>query len=487
VRGRRGLVLAAVASSLLSALAAILINVTTGDTVTAHAAWLWALIAVLVLGTAPAGLWQHRLHEPTTPPVERRAQSPAELPARLPALQGRDADLTAARSLLAEAEIVLVSGPPGIGKSAFALDLAHQMRGEFADGQLFADLGGADADGRADSSAVLIGFLAALGAPTADGPLNLDRLAAMFRSAVSRKRVLVLLDNAADAAQVRPLLPGSPGCRTLVTSRSPLPDLADAVPYDPGLLTADGAPALLGEIADPARIAAEPAAVGEIISMCGRLPLALRVAARAAEVAVRGSSRTASPRETRLKELPAGELAVRTVFSTSYDALDGQDRRAFRMLGVFAGSDFSADAAAAMIMTPDPARHLSALADAQLLEALTMKRYRLHDLMRLFARERLDAEEPGTAASDALARLVGYYSRTAPAAGPAWITAEAANIAAVARQALAAGDLQAVLGQAAATHGRLLECARPAECVDLADSGVRAARLTGDRRTLAAD
>jgi tetratricopeptide (TPR) repeat protein len=193
------------------------------------------------------------------------------------------------------------------------------------------------------------------------------------------------------------------------------------------------------------------------------------------------------PESTRLKELHGGDLAVRTVFGTSYGALGSQDKRAFRMLGVFPGSDFSTDAAAAMIMTPDPAGHLSALADAQLVGALTMKRYRLHDLMRLFARERLDAEESGTAASDALGRLVAYYSASAPAAGPEWITAEAANIAAAARRALADGDLQAVLGLAAAAHGRLLECARPAECVELGDSAVQAARLTGDRRRLAAE
>jgi hypothetical protein len=356
---------------------------------------------------------------------------------------------------------------------------------------LFADLGGTDADRRAGSSAVLIGFLAELGAPAADGTLNPDRLAARFRSAVSGKRVLVLLDNAADTAQVRPLLPGSPGCRTLVTSRSPLPDLAEAVPHNLGLLSPEGARALLGEIAGPARIAAEPAAAGEIIAMCGGLPLALRIAAALLRARPRWRcedlAEVLRPESTRLKELHAGDLAVRTVFGTSYGALGSQDKRAFRMLGVFPGSDFSTDAAAAMIMTPDPAGHLSALADAQLVGALTMKRYRLHDLMRLFARERLDAEESGTAASDALGRLVAYYSASAPAAGPEWITAEAANIAAAARRALADGDLQAVLGLAAAAHGRLLECARPAECVELGDSAVQAARLTGDRRRLAAE
>jgi tetratricopeptide (TPR) repeat protein len=246
-------------------------------------------------------------------------------------------------------------------------------------------------------------------------PIGLAGQTAAYRSALAGKRALVLLDNAATEAQVRPLLPGSVGCAVLVTSRRALAALDGATPITLEVLDEREAVALLGGLAGPDRVAAEPAAAAAVVRHCGLLPLAVRIAG--ARLRSRPAWRVATladqlaDEHQRLQRLRLGDLDVRTSFMLSYAGLDAAAARAFRLLGLLTGPDFAAGVAAALTgaAVEEVEATLESLADAQLLETPAAGRYRFHDLLRLFARERADSEEPAAEQHVALKRAFTWY------------------------------------------------------------------------------
>ena len=314
--------------------------------------------------------------------------------------------------------IVCLSGQAGVGKTTLAIHVAHRVGGEFPDGQLYANLRGSDARGQ-DPAEVLAGFLRELGVDGTDIPEGLDERARMYRANLAGQRMLVVLDNAADEAQVRPLLPGSPGCAVLVTSTSRLAALAGATTVPLDLMPPGQATELLTAIIGEARARAEPEAIGEVARMCGYLPLALRIAgarllSRPAWKVSWFAARLADE-SRRLDLLRAGDLEVRASFGLSYHGRAETEQQAFRMLGLLP-ADFPAWNLAALLATdPDDAEELleqlvdAVLVDVAGVDATGLIRYRLHDLLRAFARECLAETEPPDIRAEALARLADQY------------------------------------------------------------------------------
>jgi tetratricopeptide (TPR) repeat protein len=359
-----------------------------------------------------------------------RRRSLLHLPPDISDFTGRAEQVTQVTRLIAAAResarsappIVCLSGPPGSGKTTLAIHVAHRIGRDFPDGQLYASLRGAGAGAR-DPADVLAGFLRELGIDGGDIPEGLDERARMYRAQLAWQRVLVVLDGASDEAQVRPLLPGSAGCAVLVTSRSRLPALAGSHAVTLGALPSDQAAALLAAVTGPDRAAAEPDAVTEIARLCGHLPLALRIAgarlaSRPAWTVSWFAARLADESK-RLDLLKAGDLEVRASFALSYDSRDAAEQRAFRMLGLLA-ADFPAWNLAALLDTDadEAERLLEQLADAALadiagVDATGLIRYRLHDLLRDFARERLHQDEAPDSAGTRLARLADQYAGAA--------------------------------------------------------------------------
>jgi NB-ARC domain len=296
-----------------------------------------------------------------------------------------------------------VAGQAGIGKSALAIHVAHQLRDRFPDGQLYVNLRGAQ-QRPLPATLVLGRFLRALGVDGAAIPWDGEEREALYRAWLADRRVLVVQDNAAGEAQVRPLLPGTPGCGVLVTSRARLAGLEGARLIDLDVLEELQALELLGRIVGVERVAAEPAAAAQIVGFCGRLPLAIRVAG--ARLAARPGWPLAQLAELladarrRLDYLAAGDLEVRASLALSYQALTGEQQRALRLLGLLDTGDFSAWLAGPLLgVGYDQAEELvEGLADAQLLDLAAVdptgaSRYRFHDLVRLYARERAVAED----------------------------------------------------------------------------------------------
>jgi DNA-binding SARP family transcriptional activator/Tfp pilus assembly protein PilF len=350
-----------------------------------------------------------------------RGPVPRQLPPDVAEFTGRGPESSAvAGYLVADRSTVAIcalSGQPGIGKSALAVHVAHRVAERFADGALYVDLRGAAAD-RKEPHAVLGGFLRAFGTPAHLVPADLDAAAAAYRTALAGRSVLVVLDNAADAAQVRPLLPAEPRCAALVTSRAQLADLEGAWLLSLGLLPEPDAIALLGRAIGP-RVRTEHAAAADVVRLCGRLPLAIRIA---------GSRLRAQPRwpvaalagrladeHRRLGELAVGDQDVRSSFALSYRALPPADARLFRLLGLLDGPDAAADVVAALADRPpvEAGAALERLFDAHLVESPSVGRYRLHDLLTLFARERAVAEESTTDRRAAVLRALLWYATTA--------------------------------------------------------------------------
>lgn len=266
-----------------------------------------------------------------------------------------------------------IAGKGGVGKTTLAIHVAHQVRAWFPDGQLYVNLRGAEAQSL-DPADVLAEFLRNLGvAPTAV-PDGLAVRARLYRARLSGRRVLVVLDNAADEAQVRPLLPGDPGCAVLVTSRSRLAGLEGAITVDLDVLEPGEAVELLGKVAGPERVAGEPEATAELARVCGYLPLAVRIVG--ARLAAKPHWRLAAyagrrrDERKRLGELRVGDLEVRASFALSYQALRQDERQAFRLLGSLDAPDFQAWVAAALVdCAVEAAENLvERLVDAQLLE-----------------------------------------------------------------------------------------------------------------------
>ncbi|MBR7838703.1 hypothetical protein KDL01_35875 [Actinospica durhamensis] len=457
---------------------------------------------------------------------------PRQLPADVRGFVGRADELrglhAASQPAASEPTSVLVLvGTAGVGKSALAVRFAHQVRDRFGGGQLFVNLRGYDAVRPLEPQAVLGRFLHAVGVPADDVPAELEERAALYRSLLAERRVLVLLDNAATVGQVRPLLPGGSGCLVLVTSRNRLSGLAardGALRVPVNLLSENEAVALVASATAGYRSGDPPEALLELAGLCARLPLALRIAAE------RAAARPLMPLQTLIAQLHGESSlwqalstedeteadAVRAVFAWSYRALPSAAARAFRLLGLFPGTRISAVCAAALLDEPleRAVGLLDTLAGAHLIEQRGPAVYQFHDLLRAFAADQarlLDAEEQRTGA---LTRVVQWYLLSAHAAGQAmeslrpgvltaepqsdstalpvaisdrsaaaeWYQTEQENLPPLVRAASAAGGLDREIWQLAVTLGPLHATAgNLVEWLEIADLGLEAARRLEDR------
>ncbi|WP_327373651.1 tetratricopeptide repeat protein [Streptomyces sp. NBC_01216] len=334
---------------------------------------------------------------------------PAQLPPDAADFTGRSAPVrvldealgtTSAQALV----IATVVGMGGVGKTALALHVAHRVRETYPDGQLYVDLRGSDPV-PADPEAVLSGFLVALGVPGDAVPDGLDARSALFRSVVDGRRLLLVLDNAKDAAQVRPLLPGSVGCAVLTTGRTRPAGLPATVQVDLDVFQPAEALDLLSRTIGEERLAAEREAALDLVVACGYLPLAVRIVA--ARLAARPGwtvetlSRRLQVERRRIDELRIGDLAVAAAFELSYRQLTADQARAFRLVASVDGPDIGLPAAAALLDLDayDAEDLLEALVDVAMLESPFPGRYRYHDLLRAFARRRPVAEGAPSAAA----------------------------------------------------------------------------------------
>ncbi|MFC7219142.1 BTAD domain-containing putative transcriptional regulator [Streptomyces polyrhachis] len=360
---------------------------------------------------------------PSAPATERTFVRPSQLPASVSDFTGRMAyvdDLSKQLSTTGGSVMAVssVSGIGGVGKTTLAVHVAHAARESFPDGQLYVDLQGSGPS-PAEPGTVLAAFLRALGAQDAEIPDGLSERAALYRSTLAGRRVLALLDNARDAAQVRPLLPGTQGCAALITSRGRMPDLAGAHHVDLDVMSPVEAMELFVRIVGEDRVAPEREAAMDVVGRCGYLPLAIRIAA--SRLAARRTwtvstlAAKLADEHRRLDELRVGDLAVKATFELGYGQLPPAQARAFRLLSLADGPDISVHAAAAMlVLDPDAAEDvLEALVDASLLESTAPGRYRYHDLVRLYARECAERDEqPPTERTAALSRLLDFYLAT---------------------------------------------------------------------------
>ncbi|MGI5338527.1 BTAD domain-containing putative transcriptional regulator [Streptomyces sp. CA-181903] len=349
---------------------------------------------------------------------------PAQLPATVPDFTGRDAFVQELSHQLATAEgrvmaVSAVAGIGGVGKTTLAVHVAHAAREHFPDGQLYVDLQGTGPV-VAEPEAVLGAFLRALGVADSAIPEGLQERSALFRSTLDGRRVLALLDNARDAAQIRPLLPGTEGCAALVTSRTRMVDLAGAHLVDLDVMSPEEALVLFTRIVGTERVAAERDAAMDTVAACGFLPLAIRIAA--SRLAARRTwtvsvlARKLGDERRRLDELRAGDLAVKATFELGYGQLEPAQARAFRLLGLPDGPDISLPAAAAVLdLDVDTTEELlETLVDASLLESAAPGRYRFHDLLRLYARSCAERDEqPPAEREAAMSRLLDFYLSTA--------------------------------------------------------------------------
>ncbi|MFG2966683.1 BTAD domain-containing putative transcriptional regulator [Streptomyces sp. NPDC048288] len=358
--------------------------------------------------------------------------APVQLPMGVRGFIGRGDELARLEDILASAAdqpaavvITALSGTAGVGKTALAVHWARRAQRSFPNGQLYVNLRGFGPSGSVMSPAEAVrGFLDALGVPPARIPAGLEAQVGLYRSLLAGRRVLVVLDNARDADQVRPLLPGAPGCLALITSRRSLTGLAateGAQLLTVGMLAPEEAQELLVRRLGAERVTADPDAVREIVGRCAGLPLALAiVAARAAAqpalplAALAGELRLA---DRRLDALDSGEASseVRAVFSWSYRALGPEAARLFRLLGLHPGPDAALPAVAALAGVPaDRARALVAeLVRGHLLTEQPAGRYTFHDLLRAYAAELVATHEGEDSRHTAAHRMFDHYLHTA--------------------------------------------------------------------------
>ncbi|MGI5503590.1 AfsR/SARP family transcriptional regulator [Lentzea sp. CA-135723] len=351
---------------------------------------------------------------------------PSQLPADIPDFVGRDEAVSLIVALLRTAQgvpVVTLAGPPGVGKTALAVHAAHRMRADFPDGQLYVNLRGYAPGPPLSAVDVLPRFLRALGTEADQVPLDQDEQEAMFRSTLTGQRVLLLLDNASSAEQIRPLLPGSPGCAVLVTSRDTLRGLAVShaasnVRLD--VLDWHETKSLLAGILGADEVASQEDAALELAALCAHLPLALRIAA--ANLVSRPELSIADY----VEELRAGNrlaalavegderVAVHAAFDLSYTALKPELAQMFRLLSLVPGTDFTPEVAAALsgLTTQDARRRLDRLATANLISNHAPSRYQFHDLLRDYAAERLAFEEGRADSRLALRRLQDWAVRS---------------------------------------------------------------------------
>ena len=463
---------------------------------------------------------------PPAPPA------PAQLPADIPDFTGRAGQVEELRRLLSPGgqdhgspgavPVVLVVGSGGLGKTALAVHAAHLLADQFADGQLYASLHAAAEP--VDPAEILARFLRGLGMDGAQIPVEAEERAAQYRTRLAGKQVLIVLDDARDAAQVRPLLPGTASCAVLITARRAMPELVGNQLLDLDVLPPAEARALFGRVAGEERASAEPAATGEVLTACAGLPLAIRIAG--ARLAARGgwnvhtlAGRLSNERR-RLDELRAGNLAVRASFEVSFASLASSagpggvnPARAFRLMGVWTGPFITLPAAAALLGQPEGAvaDALEVLVDAHLLDAPEPDLYRFHDLLRVYAADRARAEETDQDRQEAIARLAGWYLHTAEAAariispqhirvpldplpGPvrplefpsleaalAWCEHERPGLAAATRLAAESGLHEAAWKLPAAAMSFFYRSSHWADWVTTHQTGLASARQAGDR------
>jgi len=371
------------------------------------------------------------------------ASVPRQLPAAVPYFSGREADLKALTQLAEQSvgqggavAVSAIGGTAGVGKSALVLHWGQQAADRFPDGQLYVNLRGFDPTGvPLETAAALRGFLGALGVPQAHLPVGLEEQAALYRSMLTGRRMLIVLDNARDPEQVRPLLPASAGILVLVTSRERLTGLVEADgarPLTVDLLGPEESRELLERRLGPERLAAEPEAVAQLVELCEGLPLALNIAAARAsaypDFPLSALAQRLRDARSRLSTLDMREAtaSVRAVISWSYQALSGPAARMFRLLGVHPGPDVTASAAADLAdLPPDQTLAiLDELARAHLVAEHVPGRYAFHnDLLRAYAAEQAGARsrdhqnDNDNERRSALMRMLEHYLSRARSAG----------------------------------------------------------------------
>jgi DNA-binding SARP family transcriptional activator len=358
--------------------------------------------------------------EPAVTLAEPVRAAPQQLPSDLPDFTGRDEQVDRlVQRLTADANatrVSVIAGQPGAGKSSLAIHVAHLMRDRYPDGQLYVNLRGVHASSL-EPADVLARFLRALGVPAQAVPDSLEERADLYRTMLSDRRVLVLLDDAADERQVRDLLPGGAGCAVLVTSRRRLPALAGATHVDIEVFAETEATKLLESLVGPERIAQDPAAATDIVRLCGHLALAVRITgARLAarpQWPLRLLATRLRERHQLLDELSTGDLEVRGSLLLSYEGLTEADQRTLRLLGWLGTMEFASWFVAPLLdlTVPQTERILERLADSYLLDttmvdAAGSPRYQLHDLTRAFALERAEADESPADTRAALERVI---------------------------------------------------------------------------------
>ncbi|WJD99503.1 ATP-binding protein [Streptomyces antimycoticus] len=368
-------------------------------------------------------------------PVRVEVPVPRQLPGDVSGFVGRSAELAELDALLpgdnggGPVSVVVIAGTAGVGKTSLAIRLAHRISGRFPHGQLFVNLRGYDAGPALAPAAVLERFLRAFGMPAPAIPAGVEERGELYRSLLAGKQVLVVLDNAATAGQVRPLLPGTAGCLTVVTSRHLLSGLAvrdGARRITLDVLTEEESADLVATATRGYRTGDDPAQIAELARLCARLPLALRIAAERAAThpllalpQLTAQLRDESTLWDALSSPDQEEAeAVRTVFAWSYRALPPPAARLFRLLGLHPGPDFSVQAAAALAEQDPRTAHglLDLLAGAHLIQSTGPERYQFHDLLRAYATDQAHREETSEDQHAALKRVADWYLHTADAA-----------------------------------------------------------------------
>jgi transcriptional regulator with XRE-family HTH domain/tetratricopeptide (TPR) repeat protein len=395
-------------------------------------------------------------------PAADRPPPAAQLPIDIGDFTGRRAEVAWLEAAVAASPggdaptpVVVLTGKAGVGKSTLAVHVGHRLRGRFPNGQLHAALRGTHADAR-EPVAVLAAFLRALGASTRAAPAEIDELSALYRSVLAERPMLVVLDDARDEAQVTPLLPATPGCAVLVTSRSRLAALPGAALLDLDDLDVDSGVELLAAMTGAERVRREPERATEVVRLCGGLPLSIRIAGATLRARPQLSLGTYASRlavrQHRLDALRFGDLDVRGSLGLGYEQLPAAARGTLRRLPLLPGADVTVDAVAPLMgWTRDRAEDaLERLHESHWLRGVEEGRYRAHDLVLAFAEERLRAEETPEGREGAETRLLDWYAgaasarlEAAPGAHPdetvAWIESERTNLLALARRAEAAG------------------------------------------------
>jgi DNA-binding SARP family transcriptional activator len=460
----------------------------------------------------------------TAPAVRPAVRAPRQLPAEPHGFTGRTSQLSILDGLLSEVDrsggtvvTVAVSGTAGVGKTALAVHWAHRVRDRFPDGQFYANLRGHAHGPPARPIEILTQFLSALCIPPERAPADPETAAALYRTLMTDRKMLVLLDNVAGAEQVRPLLPAGPGNLVMVTGRDRMAGLVatyGARQLTLDVLSPDDALELLATVLGRERVHAEHAAAAEFARLCAHLPLALRIAAaNLAGHSRRGiADHVAALRNGNLLTelaVPGDEqTAVRTAFGLSYAALPAAARRLFRLLSLAPGADVGAEAAAALAGAEDAGGLLARLTGAHLVEQHSPGRYRFHDLLRRYAAEQAAREESATDRDAALRRLHDWYLGAVDAAArrlyphmlrlptprfdtdagglteaSSWLETELCNVVAVIRQA---GPRPVAWLLADALRGYFWQSMRQVEWRAAAEAAVAAAETAGDARARAA-